>query len=190
MRRTNGTVLLVLALLSITLFRYGRVVAFFDKEPPAFDVNRPGCVTLFLGEGFRNPGYHHFFDGAMVSDVIQMAVTERVVRVPVSVDEGRPLCTGEGLEILSSKAQEFVLSRFFVHAGQRITLGIPLRVDTMKTNDWQALPGIGPCLAERIVKNRQKNGEFADLEDLQRVRGIGPATIRRLKMFFLKREKI
>jgi competence protein ComEA len=166
------------------MFRYGRVAAFFEKEPPAFDVNRPGCVTLFLGEGFRNPGYHHFFDGAMVSDVIQMAGIESDVRVPASAGEGRPLCTGEGLKIVSSKTQKCVLSRFFVHAGQRITLGIPLRADTMKASDWQALPGIGPCLAERIVKNRQKNGEFADLEDLQRVRGVGPATIRRLEKFF------
>ena len=36
-----------------------------------------------------------------------------------------------------------------------------------------ALPGIGPATAEKIVADRQSNGPFADVEDLKRVSGIG-----------------
>ncbi|TVQ64769.1 MAG: ComEA family DNA-binding protein [Phycisphaerales bacterium] len=36
------------------------------------------------------------------------------------------------------------------------------------------LPGIGPALAGRIVEDRETHGAFASVEDLQRVRGIGP----------------
>jgi competence protein ComEA len=54
----------------------------------------------------------------------------------------------------------------------------------MVGDDWQALPGIGPKLAERIEVDRQKNGEFASLEDLKRVSGIGKKRIEAWRIFF------
>jgi len=41
----------------------------------------------------------------------------------------------------------------------------------------QGLPGIGPSKAQAIVADRTANGPFTDCSDLQRVRGVGPATI-------------
>jgi competence protein ComEA len=43
------------------------------------------------------------------------------------------------------------------------------------------LPGIGPALAARIVEWRGANGRFATVDDLQRVSGIGPAKLDRLR---------
>jgi len=42
------------------------------------------------------------------------------------------------------------------------------------------LPRIGPALAQRIVDARRE-APFADADDLQRVRGIGPKTVERLR---------
>jgi competence protein ComEA len=47
------------------------------------------------------------------------------------------------------------------------------------------LPGIGNTLAERIVESRQKDGPFADLDDLRRVKGIGEKTFARLRPYLL-----
>lgn len=44
-----------------------------------------------------------------------------------------------------------------------------------------ALPGIGPALAGRILAFRARHGPFKSLEDLVAVRGIGPATVERLR---------
>ncbi len=38
------------------------------------------------------------------------------------------------------------------------------------------LPGIGEALADRIIADREQRGPFANLQDFQRVRGIGPKT--------------
>ena len=42
-----------------------------------------------------------------------------------------------------------------------------------------ALDGVGMAKAQDIVAHREKIGEFKSLEDLEQVRGIGPATIAR-----------
>ncbi len=44
----------------------------------------------------------------------------------------------------------------------------------------QTLPGVGPALARRIVDARQER-MFTSLDDLARVKGIGPATIERFR---------
>jgi competence protein ComEA len=41
----------------------------------------------------------------------------------------------------------------------------------------QVLIGVGKTKAEAIVQEREKNGKFKSVDDLTRVKGIGPATI-------------
>ncbi|MBI2345973.1 MAG: helix-hairpin-helix domain-containing protein [Deltaproteobacteria bacterium] len=43
------------------------------------------------------------------------------------------------------------------------------------------LPGIGPALAERIVKYRATHGPFRSIDDIAAVPGIGPRMIVRLR---------
>lgn len=45
----------------------------------------------------------------------------------------------------------------------------------------EALPGIGPTLAERIVRARLLAGPYRDVDKLARVRGIGPETLQKLR---------
>jgi len=47
--------------------------------------------------------------------------------------------------------------------------------------ELEALPGIGPTLARRIVESRQREGPFLAPEDLLRVRGIGPRSLERIR---------
>ena len=48
-------------------------------------------------------------------------------------------------------------------------------------DDLQRLPGIGPKRALSILALRTKMGRFRQVEDLTRVRGIGRATLKRLR---------
>lgn len=43
------------------------------------------------------------------------------------------------------------------------------------------LPGVGPALADRIIADREANGAFATVGDLDRVKGIGPRMLERLR---------
>src|SRR5262245_54263270 len=47
--------------------------------------------------------------------------------------------------------------------------------------ELEALPGIGPKVAARIVEYRAKNGPFHKVEDLMNVQGIGEKSFLKLK---------
>lgn len=53
-------------------------------------------------------------------------------------------------------------------------------LDVATAREIEALPGIGPALAARIVADRDSLGAFGSLDALQRVRGVGPALARRI----------
>lgn len=52
---------------------------------------------------------------------------------------------------------------------------------------WTQLPGIGETLARRIVTDRAERGPFRSVEDVARVRGIGPKTLDKLRPFLAMR---
>lgn len=43
------------------------------------------------------------------------------------------------------------------------------------------LPGIGPKTAEKIIKYRIEHGDFQSKEDLKKVKGIGPAKLKKIE---------
>lgn len=59
--------------------------------------------------------------------------------------------------------------------------GLRIDVNTAGAGALELLPGVGPALAARIVRDRVEHGPFRDLDGLDRVPGIGPRTIERLR---------
>jgi competence protein ComEA len=59
----------------------------------------------------------------------------------------------------------------------------PDRIDLNRAgaSELDALPGIGPVLARRIVEHRRQHGPFRSLEELRAVRGLGPRLLERLR---------
>jgi competence protein ComEA len=65
----------------------------------------------------------------------------------------------------------------------------PVNLNTATQPQLEALPGIGPKVAERIVEYRQKNGSFKKIEDLMNVKGIGEKSFLKLKPLLMVTEK-
>jgi len=65
--------------------------------------------------------------------------------------------------------------------GAGATARAPLDLNRATAAELETLPGIGPALAARIVAYRDSVGGFRDVGELLRVRGIGEATLVRLR---------
>ncbi|MBQ0961778.1 helix-hairpin-helix domain-containing protein [Ideonella sp. 4Y11] len=62
-----------------------------------------------------------------------------------------------------------------------------LEVNQANQAELEMLPGVGPALSEAILAERRRGGPFPDWRALQRrVKGLGPATARRLSQAGLR----
>ncbi len=56
-------------------------------------------------------------------------------------------------------------------------------VNHSPVDSLELIPGIGPVFSERIVAYRDSIGGFAFVEDIVKVRGIGPALLQKIKPY-------
>jgi len=64
-----------------------------------------------------------------------------------------------------------------------LSLGLAVDVNDASAEDLEALPGIGPVMARRIVQYRLNHGPFKSLGDLHEVSGLGEKKLARLKAY-------
>jgi competence protein ComEA len=67
--------------------------------------------------------------------------------------------------------------------GTAPTPGVARALDLNRAGvaELDALPGIGPVLAQRIVEFRREHGPFRRFEELRAVRGVGPRLLERIR---------
>ena len=58
-----------------------------------------------------------------------------------------------------------------------------INVNTAKKDELIILPNVGPVTAERIIRFREDFGVFKSIDDLTRVKGIGPKTLDKLRKY-------
>ena len=63
-----------------------------------------------------------------------------------------------------------------------------VNINTASASELDALPGIGPVLAQRIIDRRTEQGPFTSVEELLEVDGIGQATLDGLREFITVKE--
>ena len=67
-------------------------------------------------------------------------------------------------------------------SGLRSPIFAPLNINTASSRQLEALPGIGPATAQKIIEERNRS-PFHHVDELVRVRGIGPAKLERMRPY-------
>jgi competence protein ComEA len=65
--------------------------------------------------------------------------------------------------------------------GTATTMPPPVDLNSATADQLDTLPGVGPSTAQAILSYRTAHGPFASVDDLDQVRGIGPAKLGQLR---------
>jgi len=65
----------------------------------------------------------------------------------------------------------------------RLLLGLPIVLNEASAADLEAISGIGPALAGRIVAYREEKGGFESIDELREVKGIGPHRLEQMRPY-------
>jgi len=66
-------------------------------------------------------------------------------------------------------------------AADRPPLTGVVNINTASVEELQLLPGVGAVRAAQILSLREQQGGFEKVEELERVRGIGPAMLQKMR---------
>ena len=133
--------------------------------PAAVSVSAPPAALLVVdvAGAVRHPGLVRLPPGSRVADALRAA------------GGLLPGATAGGLNLARKVADgEQVLVGAAAPPGAAGASAGPLDLNTATADDLDALPGVGPVLAERIVAWRTEHGSFTSVDQLREVSGIGP----------------
>jgi competence protein ComEA len=97
---------------------------------------------------------------------------------------GADLSTINLARVLNDGEQIYVDSTVINSNGVRISKAVrsgPININRATARQLDALDGVGPVIAQRIVDYRKINGSFLTIDELQKVSGIGAAKFAQIK---------
>ena len=174
--------LAAVVVLALAVVVVPRVVGHHGGAAPSVALVRPvhparaaqALLVVDVAGAVRLPGLHRLAHGTRIADAVAAAggATPRADLGLVNL--AAPLADGEQIVVPMRGA-----------AGSAAASGgsptAPLDLNTATPEQLDALPGIGPATAAKIVDFRQAHGPFHSVEELDAVPGIGPARIEQLK---------
>lgn len=140
-------------------------------------VNTPITLTIDIEGAVNRPGVYTLSSGSRVIDAIKAAGGLAKNSDPSDVNQARVVNDGEQIYIYAKVAAKGTLKR----APVKVKPAGFVSINQAGAKEFEALDGIGPVLAQRIVTYRKSNGAFTSIEDLLKVPGIGNATLAKFK---------
>jgi len=164
----------VLLLLSLFIVFRGNTEASAAPEIIPVTVAEPEIFVDVAG-AVNKPGVYSLTGKSRVIDAIKAAGDSA---------PGADLSTINLARILNDGEQIYVDSTVVNSSGVRVSKSVhtgPININRATAKQLDALDGIGPVIAQRIVDYRKKNGSFISVDDLQKVSGIGAAKFAQIK---------
>ncbi|MCW2545704.1 MAG: Soluble ligand binding domain protein [Mycobacterium sp.] len=130
-------------------------------------------VVVDVGGKVRRPGLVTLAAGARVADAVAAAGGVLPGTSTDGMSLARKLVDGE--QLLVGEPSAAVAPGVVASSGSTGAAGGPVDLNSATLSDLDALPGIGPVLAQRIVDWRAQHGSFTSVDQLREVSGVGDA---------------
>lgn len=137
-------------------------------------------VTVHVAGSVLTPGVYELTSGARVHEAIDRAGGMAGAADVDTLNLAAPLVDGSRIHVPAVgedvSAVALIDVPFVESAGDAGLVG-PVNVNRATAADLVGLPGVGPATSAAIITERQRNGPFLSVEDLERVPGIGPSKL-------------
>ncbi|MCL3776602.1 helix-hairpin-helix domain-containing protein [Actinomyces sp. AC-19-1] len=148
-----------------------------------------GQVVVHVAGAVTSPGVVVLVEGARVTDAIDAAGGVAPDADTDQLNLARPLTDGEQVRVprQGEEARQATGGEGPGAPGQGGTGGGgpgtsgTVNLNTADAAELEALPGIGPSLAQRIISYRAEHGAFTSVDELTAVSGIGSARLEALR---------
>ena len=149
-------------------------------DPPAPTVSS-GVVVVAVTGRVRRPGLVRLPAGARVADAIDAAGGALPDTDLSLVNLARKLVDGELVAVGITVPAGTVVGGTAVGGPPGAPAGGQLNINSATAAQFEALPGIGPVLAQHMVDYRTRHGQFRSVEELRQVDGLGAARYNQIK---------
>ena len=150
--------------------------------PPALVVDVVAAeITIDVQGAVNHPGVYTLTMGSRVVDAIKAAGGVTKAGDPSDLNQARIIADGEQIYVYAKSSSSNTNSTTQSTVKVKPKNSGFVLVNRASAKEFEALDGIGPVLASRIVSYRKANGPFATIEDLLKVPGIGAGTLSKFK---------
>lgn len=132
----------------------------------------PPPVVVHVVGAVRRPGLYRLARGERVADAVARAGGAAEDADLALINLAAPVADGQ---------QVIVPVRGPQGAGAPEAAGGRVSLSSATLEQLDALPGVGPVTAQKIVDYREQHGAFGSVRELDAIPGIGPARIAQLK---------
>jgi competence protein ComEA len=136
-------------------------------------------LVVHVAGAVREPGLYRLAEGSRVADAVARAGGAAASADTTALNLAAPLV--DGMQVVVPARIEAAAGRGAAggEAGSGPAARVSLGSATIEQLD--ALPGIGPVTAQKIVDYRAAHGGFSSVDDLDSIPGIGPARVEQLR---------
>jgi competence protein ComEA len=133
-------------------------------------------LVVDVAGAVRRQGLHELAPGTRIADAVAAAGGATAKADITAVNLAAPIADGEQIVVPARGSGTAGAS-----SGAAPSPTAPLDLNSASLEQLDALPGIGPTTAQKILDYRQAHGSFHSLADLDAVPGIGQGRLEQLK---------
>jgi competence protein ComEA len=142
---------------------------------PVAHASAPSLFVNVVG-AVRRPGLYRLKDGSRVADAVTRAGGPTPKAQIELLNLAARIADGEQIVV----PRRGVASPAAAASGGAVAAG-PVHLNSATLGQLDALPGVGPVTAQKILDYRQQHGAFGSVDELDAIAGIGPARLEQLR---------
>ncbi|BCW96052.1 MAG: helix-hairpin-helix domain-containing protein [Fimbriimonadales bacterium] len=162
-----------------------------NAESPVAPESPPAEAVVHVSGAVKKAGVYRLAPDSRVADAIEQAggATEHADLDALNLAE--PLHDGQQIHV--PRKGETPAPALASNSASRASRSapkptaaapqFPINLNTADAEQLEAIPGIGPVLAQRIIEYRQTHGRFQSVDDLLEVHGIGAKRLENMRPY-------